>query len=76
MTRSDFIESGVPAGGGLRRPINRHQKGTAMTRMKLQLIITAAISLLIGASIGIFAAHLLTRTAPGLEGQWRQYVRL
>jgi hypothetical protein len=47
-----------------------------MTKMKLELIITAAISLLVGISFGIIAVHLLTGTAPGLEGQWRQYVRL
>jgi len=47
-----------------------------MTKMKLELIITAAISLLIGISVGMISAHLLTGTAQGLEEQWRQYVIL
>jgi hypothetical protein len=78
MTRSDFIErreSGVPAGSG-RNASSANQSASAMTKRKLQLIVTAAISLLIGISIGIIAVHLLSATAPGVEGLWRHYVRL
>ena len=39
-----------------------------MTKMKLQLIITAAISLLIGISVGMVAVHLLTGMVPGSAG--------
>jgi hypothetical protein len=74
MTKPDSIErrnSGVPAGAGTVNGTG----GPITTKVKLQLIFTAVISLLIGISVGILAVHLLSGTAPGLAGHWRQYAR-
>jgi hypothetical protein len=70
MTRSDTIERRENDSSSDPSASERHAMAT-----KRQLIVTAVISILIGICIGIIAVHLLSGTAPGLEGQWRHYMR-